>query len=114
MRSFHIIGHDCIADDFNQVKNGVVIWDRIVRRKEDAVIKYSGKNKYMFRDISSSFKYAFSSHFPALQFIFSFRNVPPASYSLKYNVMPYVGLLTFGEAARTTNTIAFPTLQPRI
>lgn len=31
-----------------------------------------------------------------------FRNVSPAVFSLKYNVMPYVGLLTYGEAARTT------------
>ena len=38
------------------MKNEVVIWDRIVRRKEDAFIKFAGKNKYMFRDISSSFK----------------------------------------------------------
>lgn len=30
------------------------------------------------------------------------RNVSPAEFSLKYNVMPYVGLLTYGEAARTT------------
>ncbi len=95
------------------MKNEVVIWDRIVRRKEDAVIKYAGKNKYMFRDISSSFKYVFSSHLFALQFIPSNRNVPPANYSLRYNVMPYVGLLTFGEAARTTDTVAFPASQPR-
>ena len=40
-----------------QTKNDVVIWDRIVRRKEDAFVKFAGKNKYMFRDISSSFKY---------------------------------------------------------
>ena len=39
-----------------QVKNEVVIWDRIVRRKEDAFIKAVGKNKYMFRDMSNSFK----------------------------------------------------------
>lgn len=79
------------------VKNEVVIWDRIVRRKEDAFIKFAGKNKYMFRDISSSFK-----------------NVPPANYSLKYNVMPYVGMLTTGEAARTSEPIAFPPTQSRL
>jgi hypothetical protein len=39
-----------------QVKNEVVIWDRIIRRKEDASIKFVGKNKYMFRDMSNSFK----------------------------------------------------------
>ena len=39
-----------------QVKNDVVIWDRIVRRKEDANINLAGKNKYNFREHSASFK----------------------------------------------------------
>ena len=39
-----------------QVKNEVVIWDRIIQRKEDAFIKFVGKNKYVFRDMSNSFK----------------------------------------------------------
>ncbi|KAG5653049.1 hypothetical protein H0H81_002566 [Sphagnurus paluster] len=73
------------------VKNEVVIWDRIVRRKEDAVVSVLGKNKYMFREVSASFK-----------------NVPPAHYALKYNVMPYVGALTYGEAGRTREPVAFP------
>uniref|UniRef100_A0A0W0FIN3 Signal peptidase subunit 3 n=1 Tax=Moniliophthora roreri TaxID=221103 RepID=A0A0W0FIN3_MONRR len=72
------------------VKNQVVIWDRIVRSKEDAVINVVGKNKYAFREISSSFK-----------------KVPSAHYTLKYNVMPYVGVLTYGEAARTTEPVTF-------
>ncbi|KAG6917820.1 hypothetical protein DXG01_000880 [Tephrocybe rancida] len=38
------------------VKNDVVIWDRIVRRKEDAVINVVAKNKYMLRDLESNFK----------------------------------------------------------
>ncbi|KDR76270.1 hypothetical protein GALMADRAFT_96780 [Galerina marginata CBS 339.88] len=79
------------------VKNEVVIWDRIVKRKEDAFIKFAGKNKYMFRDISSSFK-----------------GVPPANYSLKYNIMPYVGALQYGEAARTNEEVAFPSPQARL
>jgi signal peptidase complex subunit 3 len=33
-----------------------VFWDRIVRRKEDAVIAISGKNKYPFREVSAKFK----------------------------------------------------------
>ena len=37
------------------------------------------------------------------------RNVPPANYTLRYNVMPYVGVLTYGESARTLDTVAFPT-----
>lgn len=40
----------------SKVKNEVVIWDRIVRRKEDAVVNVVGKNKYMFRELSSTFK----------------------------------------------------------
>lgn len=31
-----------------------------------------------------------------------YRNVSSTAFSLKYNVMPYVGLLTYGEAARTS------------
>ncbi|PPQ71190.1 hypothetical protein CVT24_010008 [Panaeolus cyanescens] len=77
--------------------NEVVIWDRIIRRKEDAFVKFVGKNKYMFRDVSSSFK-----------------NAKPANYSLKFNVMPYVGVLTYGEAARTTEEVEFPAAKSRI
>ncbi|KAF5373754.1 hypothetical protein D9758_000938 [Tetrapyrgos nigripes] len=72
------------------VNNTVVIWDRIVRRPEDAVINFVGKNKYAFREISSSFK-----------------KVPSSYYSLKYNVMPHVGVLTYGEAARTIEPVDF-------
>lgn len=42
------------------------------------------------------------------------RNVKPANYTLKFNVMPYVGVLTYGEAARTTEEIEFPAPQSRI
>ncbi|TDL21740.1 signal peptidase 22 kDa subunit [Rickenella mellea] len=79
------------------VINDVVIWDRIVRRKEDAVINVSGKNKYIFKEVSSSFK-----------------AVEPAFYTLKYNVMPYVGALTYGEAARTDEPVVFPVVQDRV
>ncbi|KAM5533719.1 hypothetical protein V8D89_012592 [Ganoderma adspersum] len=75
-------------------KNDVVIWDRIVRRKEDAQISVAGRNKYVFREVSTSFG-----------------DVPPAHYTLKYNVMPYVGVLTYGEAARTVNPVPFPESQ---
>ncbi|KAF8504104.1 signal peptidase 22kDa subunit [Gautieria morchelliformis] len=74
------------------VKNDVVLWDRIVRRKRDAKIKIKGvKNKYRFRELSTSFS-----------------NVSPANFTLKYNLMPYVGVLTYGEAGRTPNAIPFP------
>lgn len=72
-------------------RNDVVIWDRIVRREEDANISITGRNKYVFRELSATFK-----------------NAPPAHYTLKYNVMPYVGLLTYGEAARTKDPVPFP------
>ncbi|RXW24274.1 hypothetical protein EST38_g1578 [Candolleomyces aberdarensis] len=79
------------------VKNEVVIWDRIIRRKEEANVNFVGKNKYNFRDLSTSFK-----------------KTPPASYSLQYNVMPYAGMLTYGEAARTPKPVAFPPRKTRV
>ena len=41
------------------------------------------------------------------------RNVPPANYVLKYSIMPYVGVLTDGEAVRSSEAIAFPDSQAR-
>ncbi|KAH9171958.1 signal peptidase 22kDa subunit [Lactarius sanguifluus] len=79
------------------VRNQVVFWDRIVRRKEDAVIAVSGKNKYPFREISAKFK-----------------GSTPANYTLKYNLMPFVGVLTHGEAARVTEPIDFPLARERV
>ncbi|EIN11227.1 signal peptidase [Punctularia strigosozonata HHB-11173 SS5] len=76
------------------VQNEIVIWDRIVRRKEDAVVNVAGRNKYVFRDLSRTF-----------------RGVEPAHYSLKYNLMPYVGALTYGEVARTNESVPFPDAQ---
>ena len=39
-------------------ENEVVIWDRIIRRKEDAVIKVAnGRPKYPLRDMARTFKY---------------------------------------------------------
>jgi len=72
-------------------KNDLVLWDRIVRRKQDARLRVKAKNKYAFRDIARSFK-----------------NVTDAHYTLRYNVMPHVGLLTYGEAARTAEPVRFP------
>ncbi|KAI0929776.1 hypothetical protein AcW1_008630 [Taiwanofungus camphoratus] len=73
------------------VVNEVVIWDRIVRQREDAHLAVVGRNKYVFRELSASF-----------------RNIPPANYTLKYNIMPHVGVLTYGEAARTSEPVPFP------
>ncbi|KAI9455359.1 signal peptidase 22kDa subunit [Lactarius psammicola] len=79
------------------VRNQVVFWDRIIRRKEDAVIVVSGKNKYPFREISAKFK-----------------GSTPANYTLKYNLMPFVGVLTHGEAVRVTEPIDFPLARERV
>jgi len=88
-----------VEAEFNNTKaeNEVVIWDRIIRRKEDANLKVTGKNKYMLRDLTKSFK-----------------KTKPAHYTLKYNVMPYVGVLTYGEAAKTDTPVEFPPLQKRV
>nr|GAT42846.1 predicted protein [Mycena chlorophos] len=73
------------------VKNAVVIWDRIVRRKEDANIRLKSRQKYLFKDITG-FKDA------------------SAVYTLRYNVMPWVGALTYGTAGSTNTSVPFPPL----
>ncbi|GAA94749.1 uncharacterized protein L969DRAFT_87525 [Mixia osmundae IAM 14324] len=76
--------------------NEVVIWDRIIRRKQDARVNIGGaKNKYRFKEISGKF------------------NNATATFSLQYNVMPWVGVLTTGEAGRTS-AIQFPAAQGRV
>lgn len=47
-----------------QFKNEAVIWDRIIRRKEEANVNVIGKNKYNLRDLSTTFKYVSSSLLP--------------------------------------------------
>lgn len=80
------------------VQNTVVIWDKIIRRKQDAQLHIEGgKNKYAFREVSTSFK-----------------DVSPASYALKYNLMPYVGVLQYGEIARTSDDVPFPEAQAKV
>ena len=111
-----------IASCDSQVKNEVVIWDRIVRRKEDAQLSVAGRNKYAFRELSASFKCVLClfTRFPPCYVrekeitktkLHLFRDAPPAHYSLKYNIMPYVGVLTYGEAARTVEPVPFPARQ---
>ncbi|KAL1741068.1 signal peptidase 22kDa subunit [Schizophyllum fasciatum] len=74
-----------------EVRNEVVIWDKIIHSKDEARLNLVDKHKYAFRELSTSFA-----------------NIEPASYTLKYNIMPYVGLLTYGEAARTKEPVPFP------
>ncbi|KAF8212504.1 signal peptidase 22kDa subunit [Mycena galopus ATCC 62051] len=76
------------------VKNAVVIWDRIVRRKEDANIhvspkQFGGRQKYAFKDAHT------------------FRDAS-ATYTLRYNLMPHVGALVYGVAASTNTSVPFP------
>jgi len=64
--------------------NQAVLWDRIVHRRSDARLNISnGKNKYAFKEITNTFENT------------------TATFSLRYNVMPHVGILTYGEAGRT-------------
>ncbi|KIY73258.1 signal peptidase [Cylindrobasidium torrendii FP15055 ss-10] len=65
------------------VTNEVAVWDRIVRRKEDAYLKVNGRQQYPIKDMQKTFN-----------------GVPAFNFTLKYNLMPHVGLLTYGEAAR--------------
>ena len=85
-----------------QTHNEVVMWDRIVRRKEDALIDVVAPPKYPLRDMRYSFKCFLSSlvHFQIFTNVV-YRKASQVQFALKYNVMPYVGVLTYGEAART-------------
>ena len=73
--------------------NSVVVWDRILRpsqlkgKKADKAWRIQKKgnvNKYGFREVSKSFS-----------------NITKAEFVLKWNVMPYVGALAYGDEART-------------
>ncbi|KAE8216781.1 hypothetical protein CF319_g276 [Tilletia indica] len=65
--------------------NQAVIWDRIVRRKQDAHIAIEGQpNKYGFKAVNKSFQ-----------------NITDVTFTLKWNAMPHVGALAYGDEART-------------
>ncbi|KAG8928467.1 hypothetical protein FRC01_005901 [Tulasnella sp. 417] len=75
------------------IDNRVVIWDRIIRDKESAKLNLVNQRpKYPLRDYSKSWS-----------------NALPAHYTIHYDVMPYVGILTSGTAGQTTNPVNFPT-----
>ena len=84
-----------------QTRNEAVMWDRIVRRKEDALIDVVVGPKYPLRDVRYSFKCvsSFAVYNKLIDVIG--RKSSPVQFALKYNLMPHVGLLTYGEAART-------------
>ncbi|QRV94342.1 SPC22 domain-containing protein [Ceratobasidium sp. AG-Ba] len=82
-----------IADYTNEkgISNEVVLWDRIVRRKRDARLNLeSARGRYALRD-------------PSL----TFRNASPANFTLKYNVMPWIGGLTYGTAGQGSKPVPF-------
>jgi len=60
--------------------NSVTFWDKIINTPEEARIQvYSASQKYRFTDITGSFK--------------DFN----ATYALRWNVVPWVGLMQFGR-----------------
>ncbi|CAO1624302.1 unnamed protein product [Parajaminaea phylloscopi] len=65
-------------------KNQAVLWDRIVRRPEDANVIVQSRNKYGWRAVSGSWS-----------------DIASANFSLRWNVMPHVGLLAYGQEAQT-------------
>ncbi|CAG8769537.1 27979_t:CDS:2, partial [Racocetra persica] len=70
--------------------NQVVLWDSIIQSKDEALIKVSDlHNEYNFVDITTSFRQV------------------NASYSLYWDVMPYVGMLMSGRT-RSNQVIKFP------
>ena len=78
--------------------NEVVMWDRIVRRKRDGKLNIeAARAKYPIRDPSLSFK-----------------NATAVDFTLRYNVMPWIGALTTGTSARINEPVAFAKAQSRV
>ena len=42
--------------DAKGVRNEVVIWDRIIHKKDNANLSLTGRSKYVFRNLAKSFK----------------------------------------------------------
>ncbi|CAE6360506.1 unnamed protein product [Rhizoctonia solani] len=81
-----------------QFSNEVVVWDRIVRRKRDSKLMIeAARAKYPIRD-------------PSL----SFRNSSDVHFTLRYNVMPWIGVLTYGTGAKLTEPVPFAKAQSRV
>ncbi|RHZ76902.1 hypothetical protein Glove_187g101 [Diversispora epigaea] len=74
----------CVIAEYNtdtHNQNQIILWDKIIKSKEDAFIKYSDiHNVYNFVDITSSFGQV------------------NATYSLHWDIMPHVGMLMNGRA----------------
>ncbi|CAO3564778.1 hypothetical protein BGZ70_005758 [Mortierella alpina] len=71
-------------------KNQIVLWDSIIKRKSDAVIRKRGlRNKYSLIDVNKKWS-----------------NVH-ANVSLHWNIVPYVGFMTYGRS-QPSEAYAFP------
>lgn len=71
-----------------RAQNHVTIWDKILKSKQDALVDLKEvKNKYGFREVSKTF-----------------RNVSAVDFHLRWNVMPYVGLLVHGKTDPSEQT----------
>jgi len=78
-----------------KAENSIVAWDRIVRRKRDGRLRIEGgRNKYPLKAVGKKFFGA-----------------EPFRARLMYNVMPWVGMLTYGEAAVSKGSIEWPQTQ---
>ncbi|CAE6413290.1 unnamed protein product [Rhizoctonia solani] len=89
-----------VAEYTNQkgFSNEVVIWDRIVRRKRDSKLNIeAARAKYPIRD-------------PSL----SFRNSSDVNFTLRYNIMPWIGALTYGTGAKVNEPVPFAKVQSRV
>lgn len=76
-----------------------------------------GKQKYEFKEITSSFRCASAPLLPLhsrarLTSNLCARSNTSATFSLHYQVQPYVGALTGGEVVRT-EPVAFPPVRTR-
>ncbi|KAI1305578.1 hypothetical protein EDD11_004913 [Mortierella claussenii] len=71
-------------------KNEIVLWDTIIKRKAAAVIRKKGiKNKYSLIDVNKKWT-----------------NIQ-ANVSLHWNIVPYVGFMTYGHS-KASEAYTFP------
>ncbi|KZT53745.1 signal peptidase complex subunit 3 [Calocera cornea HHB12733] len=83
------------GSEVRKAGNDIVAWDRIVRRQKDARIRIEGgRNKYPLKAVGKKFFGA-----------------EPFSAKLMYNVQPWVGLLTYGQAGETKAVVEWPRAQ---
>jgi len=79
-----------LAAEYSTTKygsNAVTLWDKIINNPEEARIQlYSASQKYRFNEITGSFK--------------NFN----ATYSLHWNIVPWVGAMRWGESGQVALT----------